>query len=54
MLTSETVTGKHPFVGRGSEVLSALTAAVNMFGMAATTKEFSEKLLKWQADVEGE
>ena len=30
-----------------------LTGDVKMFGTAATMQEFSEKLLKWQADVGG-
>ena len=33
---------------------SELTEAVKMFGPAATTQEFSKKLLKWKADVRGE
>ena len=31
----------------------ALTEAVKMFGPAATTQGFLEKLLKWQVDVRG-
>ena len=32
---------------------SALTEAMKMFGLAAITQEFSEELLKWQADFGG-
>ena len=40
--------------GGGDTGWSALTEAVKCFGPAAITQEFSEKLLKWQADVGGE
>ena len=40
--------------GKGKYDYSALTLAVKFFGPAATTPEFLEKQLKWQADVSGE
>ena len=43
---SATSAGQHTFAGRGITGWSALTEAVKMFGPAATTQEFSEKLLK--------
>ena len=46
--------GQKKFSGMGSTMWSALTAALKMFGLEATTKEFSNKLLKWMADVVGE
>ena len=48
------IAGHQQGAGRGSTGWSALTEAVKMFGPAATTQEFLEKFLKWQADVEGE
>ena len=41
-------------MGRGNTLCSALTASVKSFGPAATTQEFSKKLLKWQANVVGD
>ena len=46
--------GKQQFTGRGSTGWSALTEAVKMFGPAATTQDFSKKILRWQADFMGE
>ena len=40
--------------GGGNTGWYVLTEAVKMFGPAATTHEFSEKLMKWQAHVRGE
>ena len=51
--TAATAAGQQRFAGRGSKVWSVLTAAVKMFGPAATTQEFSKKLLKSQVDVGG-
>ena len=49
-----TEAGQHQLVGRGSTGWSALTEAVTMVGLAATMQDFSKKLLKCQADVDGE
>ena len=51
---AETAAGQHQFTGRESTGGSALTAAVKMFGPAATMQEFLKKILKWQAYVRGE
>ena len=40
--------------GRVSTGWSALTEVMKMFGPEGITQEFSEKLLKWQADVGGD
>ena len=48
-----TEAGKQQFLVRGIIGWFAVTAAVRMFGLAATTKEFLTKQLKQQADVGG-
>ena len=50
----ELASGQQKCAGRGITVWFALTEAVKIFGTAATTQDFPEKLLKWQADVWGE
>ena len=52
--TAAPTEGQQQGAGRGSTGWLLLTEAVEMFGPAATTQEFSKKLLKRQADVVGE
>ena len=47
------ISGQQQGAERGSTGWSALTEAVEKFGPAATMQDFSEKILKWQADVKG-
>ena len=51
--TAAPTAGQQQGTGRGSTGWSVLTEAVNYFGTASITQEFSKKLLKWQADVGG-
>ena len=52
--TSAPTAGQQQGVGRGGTGWSALTEAMKMFGPAATMKEFSKKLIKWQEYFRGE